>query len=956
MVTTPNNNNIKRLVDVNEVQRTLALIAEPGQVFEMRALKAMSRDDNPKYNKPRTINGFFDDHAKLVEWLPYITSATGIYITINPCPIDLLAYTKNRLRGQDVKGAQDEQIVARRFLLLDLDPDRAGGIAGIPSNDSEHAAALTLAANIRDTLTPEGWPAPIEIDSGNGAYLVYNIDLPSNDDGLVQRVLAGLAQRFDTDQVHIDQTTFNQSRIMRLPGTLNCKGDGSEDRPHRFAKLLAAPVEKTPVPIALLEAAALPKEQSSVPDNNKKSSPIEINTDLKWLLAYLDKYQYSYSEPKPYKKNNKDGVKIQLDECPFCKETDAAFVYYFSEGGYGYTCNHNRCKNNHWIEFRKLCEPNAYDKPDDTLPVVMVVGQQYRDMGEQALKAMYEGIKAKPFIFVKAGELVRVARDERGDPILQTVGIAEIRNVLTRTANYFRTKKIPDSDEVALVPTSPPKELAEYILAMDPSTWPFPSLTGIVEMPIMRLDGSVLDTPGYDAETHLYYVANKSMKKCKVPHTPTQKQMVQAVELINKCIGEFPYEDKKADYANMFALLITLVTRYMYDGDVMTALINATKQGTGKSLLAQFACILASGRPPAMTNFPAKEEETKKVIDSKVLAGVHTIVFDNIKRKFQSSSLDMLSTCRGYYSVRPLGQTKDITVYTQTTVIATGNNVQMDSDQARRCYEIKLVSQVSNPDERTDITIKDLDEYAMQHRADLVAALLTIVRSWYVDGKPQVENKLQSSSFGRWAGTVGSILAHAGIEGFQENRGRLKAEANTDEQQIADFLHTWYELHKDYISAVTILDYILTDVNIENKIDTENKSSGLLNTLPDDLRIKLFDRERKKQSMIQVFTNWLAGRLKTPYGPENLRIENTLDTVKRQKIWRVNTGGTGGTGGQSNSYADGKKDLQKTSQIADGEQPFSPPVPPVPPVNSAGSQTSLPAVETDEEEIEEFTI
>jgi hypothetical protein len=582
---------------------------------------------------------------------------------------------------------------------------------------------------------------------------------------------------------------------------------------------------------------------------------------------------------------------------------------------------------------------------EDDLPQIIVGGRQYREQGEQALQAMYEGEKATPSIFVKAGELVRVARNERGEPILQNVGIAEIRNALTRTANYFRIKKGTKDDTDKLIPTSPPKELAEYILAMNPADWPFPPLTGIVEMPIMRPDGSILDTPGYDCETHLYYIANETMKLCKVPHTPTGEQLLKAVELINMCIGEFPYETQ-ADYANMFALLITLVTRYMYDGDVMTALINATKQGTGKSLLAQFACIIASGRPPAMTNFPAKEEETKKVIDAKVLAGVHTIIFDNIKRKFQSAALDILSTCRGYYSVRPLGQSKDITVFTQTTVIATGNNVQIDTDQARRCYQIRLVSPVSNPDERTDITIKELDLYGIEHRAELVAALLTIVRSWHVNGKPQVKNKLQSSSFGRWAGTVGSILAHVGIEGFQDNRDTLKAEANSDESQITSFLQTWHDRYKNtYVPAMTILDHILSDVEIENKVK-EGEVSNFLNTLPDDLRAKLFDRERKKQSMIQILAKWLVERIKTPYGPENLHIEYATDTVKGQKIWRINTGGTGGTGGQNNRYARekiGGKNTDTQHKNSHSEQPNLPPVPPVPPVVSGGENEDAKA-------------
>jgi hypothetical protein len=936
------------IINTREIQRAFSLLASPGQVVEIRILNG-SRQVGSRYTE--TLTGYFDDSRKLIQELPQIKSAMGIYLTLQPCMPDLLSRAANRLVKADKNATTPDKYISKyNWLLIDCDPER---VAGISSTDSEHDLALEHSSFVRNELSALGWPDPIRADSGNGSHLLYKIDLAVTDVDLVKRTLEGLAQQFSIPEIHIDQTVFNPSRLCKLYGTLACKGDNTASRPHRMSRLLDVPDDIIPVTREQLEAIATvipieqPREQPAQKKTNASGSKEAFTAD-----DFIQKHHIGVKSSDPYN----GGTRYLLEQCVWDPDhkDNSACIFQFKDGRLGASCSHDSCNGKGWKEFRVIFEPDAYAKSTEHkekvsnaagLPDIVVVGKQYRDSGKEAVTAMHEGERDNPRTFVKAGELVRVARDEVGNPIRQALGIPEIRNALTKTANYFRTKKVPGEDSLELVHTSPPKELAEFILAMDPSDWQFPPLTSIVEMPVVRPDGSILDTPGYDPVTHLYYVANKSMKKCKVPHAPTKQQMLQAVELINQCIGEFPYE-LQADYANMFALLITLVTRYMYDGDVMTAVIDATKQGTGKSLLAIFACILASGRPPAMTNFPAKEEETKKVIDSKVMAGVHTIVFDNVKRRFQSASLDMLSTCHGWYSVRPLGQTKDIPVYTQTTVIVTGNNIQMDSDQARRCFQVRLVSPVSNPDERTDITIKNLPDYAIEHRAELVAALLTIVRAWYVAGKPQAPNKLEASTYGKWAGTVGSILTYAGIEGFQENRNRLKAEANTDEQQITDFLHTWNNRYKDYVPAVTILEHILTDVNIENKVET-GELSHFLDTLPDDLRLKLFERERKKQSMIQIFTKWLAERLKTPYGPENLRIENTVDKVKRQKLWGVNTGGTGGTGGQNHSYASGKNEQQNNSyaraheeptdkkQEAYGKQQDLPPVPPVPPVDAS---------------------
>ncbi len=112
--------------------------------------------------------------------------------------------------------------------------------SGISSTDQEHSGAIERAVQIRDALRETGWPDPILGDSGNGAHLLYRVDLPSNDNELVKRCLQSLARRFDDDRVKIDQKVFNPSRIWKLYGTVSRKGDSVAERPHRLARVLEA--------------------------------------------------------------------------------------------------------------------------------------------------------------------------------------------------------------------------------------------------------------------------------------------------------------------------------------------------------------------------------------------------------------------------------------------------------------------------------------------------------------------------------------------------------------------------------------------------------------------------------------------------------------------------------------------------------------------------------------------
>ena len=77
----------------------------------------------------------------------------------------------------------------RRWLLIDVDPERPSGIS---ATDAEKAAAQKKAREIYRFLKERGWPEPVVADSGNGYHLLYRIDLPC-DDGKVLEQRAGCA-------------------------------------------------------------------------------------------------------------------------------------------------------------------------------------------------------------------------------------------------------------------------------------------------------------------------------------------------------------------------------------------------------------------------------------------------------------------------------------------------------------------------------------------------------------------------------------------------------------------------------------------------------------------------------------------------------------------------------------------------------------------------------------------
>jgi hypothetical protein len=217
----------------------LCLVLAPGQVTELRALHVST----PEYRRPHTEAGFFDsdhldDMARAAARLT--VHATGVYFTPNPLTPELLARRCNRVGvAESSELAGDSHVLARRWLLIDADPVR---VSGISSTDAEKALALETVRAVRDYLRDDaGWPAPVLADSGNGYHLMYPVGLPADDGGLVQRLLEGLAKRFDSEGVTVDRKVFNAARIWKLYGTLSRKGDSTGERPHRRTAVLEAP-------------------------------------------------------------------------------------------------------------------------------------------------------------------------------------------------------------------------------------------------------------------------------------------------------------------------------------------------------------------------------------------------------------------------------------------------------------------------------------------------------------------------------------------------------------------------------------------------------------------------------------------------------------------------------------------------------------------------------------------
>ncbi len=357
--------------DAAEVARALALLHPAGHTFELRVPNAR----NVRYNgradpRPGTAFGFFNSADAALAALPALEAAEwpAVYVSLNPVTPALLARASNRIKAADRKSTStsDRDVERRTALLIDVDPVRP---ADISTTDEEHTAALERAVEIRGRLDGLGWPVPIVADSGNGAHLVYRLDMPAEDHGAVKDFTAALADVFDVESVHVDRTVFNAARIVKLWGTAARKGDSTPDRPHRMSKLLSVPPEWKHLRVnteMLRETTAALRAGKPAPKT--AADPARTRAGSFNVRDFIARHF-----PNAEERTWSSGTRWILDPCPFNADhtgTSAALME-LTSGVLSFKCQHNGCTGLEWKDLREKYEPRpakstrAADAPDD---------------------------------------------------------------------------------------------------------------------------------------------------------------------------------------------------------------------------------------------------------------------------------------------------------------------------------------------------------------------------------------------------------------------------------------------------------------------------------------------------------------------------------------------------------------------------------------------------------------
>lgn len=339
-----------------------------------------------------------------------------------------------------------------------------------------------------------------------------------------------------------------------------------------------------------------------------------------------------------------------------------------------------------------------------------------------------------------------------GVPTLREVPVATLAGELTRVATWTKY----DGRSKKVIPHEPPERIVAAVAQA--GRWPgVRTLHGIAETPIMRADGSILQSAGYDAATGLLYEPG-CVQFPAVPDAPTHDDAREALATLLEPFEEFPFASN-ADALVPAAVVLTSLAMGALDGcNFPCFLFDANVQGTGKTLCADAVSWILTGREVPKQTFPADDKnELEKILAGAALAATPMLCLDNVNGVFGGDGLEQRTTCRGTSQFRILGKTSNRQLPWRTIVTASGNNVQVTADMRRRTIRCRLVSKVENPEERP-IKRTDLRGWVLARRPALVAAGLTILRAYVAAGRPK-QPLGSMGNFEEWSALIAGALA-----------------------------------------------------------------------------------------------------------------------------------------------------------------------------------------------------
>jgi hypothetical protein len=487
------------------------------------------------------------------------------------------------------------------------------------------------------------------------------------------------------------------------------------------------------------------------------------------------------------------------------------------DGGLGFHCQSTGCQE-HGISdaLQELAAKHGdypaqiYEERGKRLPGAILLNHElhrYVEEAEQVLVAREEllyfsrgGDLVKPVLTAEADKVSGLKRDEKGI-VIQSADYLTVQRDLSSVGNFQAYSAAKDSYH----PAAPTEALAKHVInRVNSGPTGYRRLYTVTQSPCLLPSGDVLDKPGY-REAVLYVAGQREFPP--IPAEPTRAQAIAALKQFDQLFHRFCFTaengeawDKTPSYAATLAAVLSLIARPALPTVPLFG-VTARVRGSGKTKLVEAVCSSTIGCKPVAFSF-RDEDELEKMLNPLMRGGDRASLIDNISHNLKGDALNAVITSTEF-NHRVLGRSEKLRLPNNTVFFATGNNLVIEGDLARRAVLIQLDPGVEQP-ETLQFDFEPVAR-AKELYPELVAAALTALRAYIVAGKPwQSQRAYRLGSFEAWDSLISGCLMWAGYADPVLSREQV-VQYDPERETALELLQVW---HAEFGSAEMLLPKI----------------------------------------------------------------------------------------------------------------------------------------------------
>ena len=421
-------------------------------------------------------------------------------------------------------------------------------------------------------------------------------------------------------------------------------------------------------------------------------------------------------------------------------------------------------------------------------------------------------------IYQRYGHLVRVVEDtiglirEKGAPIIEAIPLETLHLILSSCAEWRAWRKV--DGEMKLLNTTPPDKVVRGGFKIKRFPSEIPELEAVIETPMILADGRVVQAPGYDRESRLLYLEPDELREHIVPDHPNRADVEEARDFLLDLIRDFRFQ-KDAHRAAWLAGVLSYFARFAVKSPAPCFIVDANTPGSGKGFLVKLTGIITQNRWLDRFTQKTDPKDEEQMIVSIAQSGLIQVLIDNVDRPIGSGAFDGALTDttvsdRAFHTQR-ISRFPLFAIWW-----ITGNNVQIreGADTARRAMHIRLDSPEERPEQRTGFRHDPILDYARQVRPQLVIACLTILRGYFVAGRPSMGLK-RWGGFEEWSDLIRNCLVWCGVGDPYEAHEALVKEADSDSDLLEDLMIGWKEIQEYHKCDSLTLGEIVSELECD---------------------------------------------------------------------------------------------------------------------------------------------